>query len=138
MTSINDILTFFHQKFCRGATLLSSLLPTGFTAITDHPSTGEVPLDRTPQRVAPPVNIPISFWSQAAWSVERSRVLSRASLSLSLNVEMFSHCSGQIPKTIVLYYTCVNTGRGEFTPRESEVKTQRTPIVYRLPRCRLN
>jgi hypothetical protein len=47
MTSRNDvlmsILTFFHQKFCRVATLPSSPLPTGFTAITDYLSVGEVP-----------------------------------------------------------------------------------------------
>jgi hypothetical protein len=26
-----------------------------------------------------------------------------------------------------------NTGRGEFTPRESEVKTERTPVLNILP-----
>jgi hypothetical protein len=39
----------FCQKFCRVATLPSSMLPTSFTAITDHPSVGEVPPGRGPQ-----------------------------------------------------------------------------------------
>ncbi len=59
MTSKNDvlmsILTFFYQKFCRIATLTSSPLPTGFSAITDHPSAGEVPPGRGPQCGAVPV-----------------------------------------------------------------------------------
>jgi hypothetical protein len=44
-----SILTFFHQKFCRDATLPPSPLPTNFTAITDHPSAGEVPPGRGQQ-----------------------------------------------------------------------------------------
>jgi hypothetical protein len=46
MTLKNDvfmsIFTFFHQKFCRCATLLTFPLSTGFTVITDHLSAGEV------------------------------------------------------------------------------------------------
>jgi hypothetical protein len=42
MASKNDILTFFHQKFCRGVTLPTFPLPTGFSVITDHLSAGEV------------------------------------------------------------------------------------------------
>jgi hypothetical protein len=41
--------------FCRVATLPSSLLPTGFTAITDHPSGGEVLPGRGPQCGAAPI-----------------------------------------------------------------------------------
>ncbi len=52
MTSKNyvltSILTFFHHKFCRVGTLPSSPLLTGFTAITDHPSAGEVLPGRGP------------------------------------------------------------------------------------------
>jgi hypothetical protein len=43
------ILTFFHQKFCRGMTLPAFALPTGFTVITDHPIAREVPMGRGPQ-----------------------------------------------------------------------------------------
>jgi hypothetical protein len=39
---------------------------------------------------------------------------------------MMPHRPGQIPKTAALYTYTPNTGRGEFTPRESEVKTERT------------
>ncbi len=59
MTSKNDvlmsILTFFYQKFCTVATLPSSPLLTSFTAITDHPSVGEVPPGRGLQCGATPI-----------------------------------------------------------------------------------
>ncbi len=66
--SRNDVLTyilmFFHQKFCRSATLLTSPLLACFTAITDHLSTGEVRQGRYPQCGAVPVNILIFLsWS---------------------------------------------------------------------------
>jgi hypothetical protein len=52
---------------------------------------------------------------------------------------MLPNRSGQIPETAALYTYVPNTGRGEFTPREkSEVKTERTPVVYGLPGLRLN
>jgi hypothetical protein len=99
-----SILTFFRQKFCRGATLPSSPLPTGFTAITDHPSAGEVPPGCGLQSGAVPVNILISFWSWATYSAG-GWVLSRAGLSLFLSVVMLPHHSGQIPETAALYST---------------------------------
>ncbi len=46
---------------------------------------------------------------------------------------MLPHRSGQIPVTAALYTYDPNTGRGEVTPRESEVKTEWTPVVYGLP-----
>ncbi len=46
---LTSILKFFCQKFCRGATILTSPLPTGFTVITDHQSAGEVWPGRGPQ-----------------------------------------------------------------------------------------
>ncbi len=45
---------------------------------------------------------------------------------------------GQIPETAALYTYTPNTGRGEFTPRESEVKTKQTPVVYEFSGPRLN
>ncbi len=138
MTSKNDvltsILTFFRQKFCRVATLPSSPLPTGFTAITDHPSTGEVRTDRGPQYGAVPIKLR-SVIGLGLRRVQGRRILSRAGLSLLL---MLPYHSGQIPETTALYKYAPNTGRCEFTPRESEVKTERTPVVYGLPGPRLN
>ncbi len=86
LTSKNDvftsILTFFHQKSGRCATLWTPLLLTGFTTITDHPRMGEIPPGRGPQCDVAPSNIPISFWSQA--ECEGMQVLSQAcSLALS-------------------------------------------------------
>jgi hypothetical protein len=70
MTSKNDVLTsilpFSHQNFCHGALLPTFPLLIGFTVITDHPSTGEVPPGRGPQCGTASVNIPINFSSQAA------------------------------------------------------------------------
>ncbi len=63
------------------------------------------------------------------------RVPSRASLYLSEVI--LPHHSGQIPKTAALYYTSANTRRSEITPRESEVITERPPVVNELPRPRL-
>jgi hypothetical protein len=45
---------------------------------------------------------------------------------------MLLHCSGQIPETAALYTYTPNTGRGEFTPREGEVKTEWTPVELGL------
>ncbi len=60
------------------------------------------------------------------------QVLSRAGHLLFLSVLMLPHHSGQIPETAAFYTYMPNTGRGEFTPRESEVKTERTLVVYGL------
>ncbi len=65
MTSKNyvltSILTFFCQKFCRGTTIPTSPLPTGFTVNTDHLSAGEVRPGRGPQcRAAPGTFLSIS------------------------------------------------------------------------------
>jgi hypothetical protein len=133
MTSKNDvlmsILTFFLQKFCRDATLLPSLLPTGFTAITDHPSAGEVPPGHGAQCGA----APIKFQSVSCPGPRRVRRVadsqSGRSLALSQWTYKLPHRSGQIPETAALYTYAPNTGRGEFTPRESEAKTERTPVV---------
>jgi hypothetical protein len=54
-------------------------------------------------------------------------------VSLFLSVLMLLHCSGQIPETAALYTYTPNIRRGEFTPRESEVKTEQTPVVYGYP-----
>jgi hypothetical protein len=45
---------------------------------------------------------------------------------------MLLHCSGQIPETAALYTYTPNTRRGEFTPREGEVKTERTLVELGL------
>jgi hypothetical protein len=103
MTSKNDvltsILTFFCQKFCRVATLPSSPLPTGFTAITDHPSAGEVRTDRGLQCGAAAIKFR-SVIGPGPRRVRGRRILSGAGLSLLL---MLPHRSGQIPETAVLY-----------------------------------
>jgi hypothetical protein len=88
MTSKNDVLTsilsFFCQKFCRVATLPSSPLPTGFIAITDHLSAGEVSPGRGPQCGAAPIKFR-SVPSPGPLRVREWRVLSRAGLSLFLS-----------------------------------------------------
>jgi hypothetical protein len=127
MTSKNDvltsILTFFYQNFCRVTTLLPSPLLTRFTPITDHPSAGEVLPGCGLQCGAAPVK----FRSVSGPGPRRVR---GEAGSQSGHVLMLPHCSGQIPKTAALYTYAQNTGRGEFTPRESEVKTEWTPVVY--------
>ncbi len=121
MTSKNDILTsiltFFRQKFCRVANVSSSPLPTSFTAITDHLSSGEVQTDRGPQCGAAPIKFRSAI-GPGPRRVRGRRILSRAGLSLLL---MLPNRSGQIPETAALYSYAPITGRGEFTPRESEV-----------------
>jgi hypothetical protein len=44
---------------------------------------------------------------------------------------------GRFPKPQRSMTHYANTGRGEFTPRESEIKTERTPVLNILPRPRL-
>jgi hypothetical protein len=137
MTSKNDvltsILTFFRQNFCRVATLSPSPLPTGFTPITDQPSAGEVPPGRGPQCGAAPVK----FRSVSCPGLRRVRGEAVSAGSQSGHILMLPHRSGQIPETAALYTYAPNTGRGEFTPRESEVKTERTPVGYGQFRPRL-
>ncbi len=61
-----SILTFFCQKFGRGNTLPTPTLLLGFTANTEHQRVGEVMPGCGLQCSAAPVNIPISYRSQAA------------------------------------------------------------------------
>jgi hypothetical protein len=96
MASKNDVLTFFHQNFCRVTTLPPSPLLTGFTPITDHPSAGEVLPGRGLQCGAAPVKF------QSVSGPEPRRVRGEAG-SQSGRVLMLPHCSGQIPKTAALY-----------------------------------
>jgi hypothetical protein len=66
--------------------------------------------------------------------VEGRRVLSLFFLS----VVMLPHRSGQISKNAAFYYTHAKYRRGKLKPRESEVKTEWTPVVKGLPRPQLN
>jgi hypothetical protein len=125
-----SILTFFRQKFCRDATLPPSPLPTGFTAITDHPSTGEVPPGRVPQCGA----APIKFRSVSCPGPHRVRGVADSQSGRSLALSQWSNkcCHtvlGRFPKPQRSIHTPPNTGRGEFTPHESEAKTERTLVV---------
>ncbi len=89
---------------------------------------------------AVPVNIPISFWSWVVYIAGGGRF--SVGLSLFLSVEMLLHRSGHIPEIAVLYTHVPNTGRGEFTPRESVSKpngasklwTSWTPVELGLTR----
>jgi hypothetical protein len=56
---------YFHQKSGQSATLPTPSLLLGFTAITDHPRVGEVPLGYGSQSGAAPVNISVSIQSRA-------------------------------------------------------------------------
>jgi hypothetical protein len=75
MMSKNDVLMYILMYFCQrsggGSTLLLS-----FTAITDHPSAGEVPPGYGPQSNAVPVRIPIISgpWPHRAQGVAGSRL----------------------------------------------------------------
>jgi hypothetical protein len=107
MTSKNDVLTdflmIFRQKSGRGTTLLTPPLPLGFTAITDHPRAGEVPPSHSPQSGAAPVNIPISFQSQAPQSAGGGGFAVGPFLSLFLSGLLAPHRSGHVPETAGLY-----------------------------------
>ncbi len=48
------------------------------------------------------------------------------------------HSSGQIPNTMVLYYTPSKYRVGKFRPCESEIKIEWTPILDRPPGPGLN
>jgi hypothetical protein len=93
-----------------------------FFPITDHPSAGKVPPGRGPQCGAAPVK----FRSVSCPGPRRVR---GEAGSQSGRILMLPHCPGQILETAALSKYAPNTGRGEFTPRESEVKTKRTPVV---------
>ncbi len=67
------------------------------------------------------------------------RVLSRAGLSLFLSViHNVATPLWKILKPQRSITHLPDTGKGEFTPRESEVKTERTLVVKELPGPRLN
>ncbi len=74
MTSKNDVLTsnlmFFLSEVQsrRDPADPPPPIPSNFTAITKHPSVGEIPPHHSPQCGAAPVNILVSFWSRAAKS----------------------------------------------------------------------
>jgi hypothetical protein len=98
---------------------------------------GEVAPGRGPQRGAAPVNIPISF---RRGPLRFRGVAGSQSGPLSLSFLLYSWrrtILGRFPKPqrSMTHYT--NTGRGEFTPRENEVKTERTPVLNILPGPRL-
>jgi hypothetical protein len=106
MMSKNDILTliltFFCQKFCRGATILTSLLPTGFTVTTDHPSAGEVCLGRGPQWGAAPG----TFLSISRPGPCRVRGEAGPQWAMRyLSKVILPHHSGRIPEPAALYDT---------------------------------
>ncbi len=140
-TSTNDvltsILTFFRQKLGREDILPTPPLPLSFTVNTDHLMAGEVAPGRGPQWGAAPVNIPISFCRgpRRVWGVAGSQ---SGPLSLSFLLYSWRHTVlGKFPKPQRSMTHYANTGRGEFTPRESEVKTEHTPVLNILPGPRL-
>ncbi len=90
---------------------------------------GEVRPGRGPQCGA----APIKFQSVSGPGLTRVRGEADSQSGRYLTLLMLPDRSGQIPETAALYTYAPNTGRGEFTPRESEVKTKRTPVVYGLP-----
>ena len=109
---------FFRQKSGREDILPTPPLPLSFTVNT-------------------PVNIPISFRR----GPRRVRgVAGSQSGPLSLSFLLYSWrrtVLGRFPKPQRSMTHYANTGRGEFTPRESEVKTERTPVLNILLRPRL-
>jgi hypothetical protein len=107
MTSKNDvlssILTYFCQKSGHGILYRTPPLPPGFTAYTDHPSEGEVPLGRGPQYGAAPVINSNQF--PVAGRVEcggRGFSVGPA-LSLFLSGQQAPHRSGEFSETGGLY-----------------------------------
>jgi hypothetical protein len=109
-------------------------LPLGFSANTDHPSEGKVLPGCGPQPGAVPVNMPVSFRSQAVQSGGELRVLSQAhSLALS-KCHGFAHTIlGRFTKLQHSITHLSNTRRGEFRLYKSKVKTEWTPVLDRLP-----
>jgi hypothetical protein len=110
MMSKNDVLMYILMYFCQrsggGSTLLLS-----FTAITDHPSAGEVPPGYGPQSNAVPVRIPIIFWSLASQSAGGGRFPVWPALPpLFLSGQLALHSSRHISETVALYYTLSKYG----------------------------
>jgi hypothetical protein len=140
MMSKNDILTsistFFCQKFCCGATLPTFPLPTGFTVITRATENSRRAMVRSAVR-RQSTFLSISHPGLRTVECGGRQVPGRASFLLFLSKVILLHCSGRIPKATPLYYTSARYCGGEFTPRESEVKTEWTPVVNRLPGPRL-
>jgi hypothetical protein len=134
MTSKNDvltsILTFFCQMFCRGATIPTSRLGP-VLLFYRPPQHGRSPAG--PWSAVRCGARQHSYQFLVPGRVERRgrQVYSRVSLYLSKVI--LPHRSGRIPETAALYYTSATYRRGEFTPRESEVKTKQTTVVNGLP-----
>jgi hypothetical protein len=100
-----SILTFFCQKFCRGANIPTFQLPTGFTGIRVHPSMGEVPPGRGPQcGVSEATFLSISHPGLR-------RVTGEAGSNSGLALSKYSNI-GRIPETAVLYYTSARYRKG--------------------------
>ncbi len=114
MTSKNDvltsILTFFRQKFCRDATLLPSPLPTGFTAVMDHTSAGEVPPGRGPQCGA----APIKFRSVSCPGPRRVRGVADSESGRSLTLSQWTS-------------KCCRTVLGRFLKPQRSIHTPQIP-----------
>jgi hypothetical protein len=135
MTSINDILSYFLTYFrqnsgCSATLPIPPPLPLVFTAITDHPRAGKVPPGCGPQSIVEPVNIPVSFRSRAEQSEGGCVFSVRRALSLCLSALMLPHCSGQISKAAVLYYTWWKRGQKWTDP--CTWQTSRTPFQLGL------
>jgi hypothetical protein len=109
---------FFCQKSGREDILPTPPLPLSFTVNT-------------------PVNIPISFRRGPrrvrGLAGSQSGLLSLSFLLYSWRRTVLGRCPK--PQRSMTHYA--NTGRAEFTPCESEVKTERTPVLNILPRPRL-
>jgi hypothetical protein len=117
ITSKNDVLTsilmFFHQKLCRGATLPTFPLPTGFTVITDHPNTREFPPGFGLQCGACISQHFNQFLVPGRVKCRGRRVLSRAGFWLFLSIVILPQCSGWIPgpQCPALLHICQKLGQ---------------------------
>ncbi len=130
MTSKHYVLTYFHQNSSRDDTLPNPPpLPLSFTVITDHLRAGEVLTGWGPQSSAALVDIPVSFQSRTAQSAGVGGFSIGHALSLFLSVLILPHHYWQPFKLNRSITKLPNTRRGEFTSRESEVKTERTSIM---------
>ncbi len=142
ITSKNDvwtsILMFFHQNFCRGATLPTFPLPTSFTVITDHLKTREFLPGFGLQCGACIRQHFNQFLVPGRVECRGRRVLSLAGFWLFLSIVILPQCSGWIPGQQCSITHLPDTGTGEFTPHESEVNTARTPVVNELHGPQLN
>jgi hypothetical protein len=109
-------------------------------------SRGTVPLNRPPEIKRSPA----WPWSAVRWGSSQHsnqflvpgrvecggmRVLSRASSLTLSKCSTYICCRTVLGRFLKPHHSIThlpNTGRGEFTPREIKVKTERTPVVYRL------